>query len=254
MKIGVIALNTLREAIRDRVLYTLLFFALLLIGSSSLLSTLSIGEEIKIVKNLGLQSISLFGLLIAIFVGIGLLHKEIDRRTVYPILSKPISRVGFLLGKYLGVLGIIGVEVSIMAFLYMGILFVYEKAIYSQILYAIFLIFLELSVVTSIALFFSSFSTPILSGFFTLTLYAVGHLSGELKMLGERSESTSIKYFTNALYYLLPNLENFNIKAEAIYQIPVSGKYILFSTYYALLYIMLLMGMACLIFQKRDFK
>ncbi|MBI4640616.1 MAG: ABC transporter permease, partial [Candidatus Tectomicrobia bacterium] len=143
MKIRAIAVNTFREAIRDRVLYSLLFFALFMIGSSALLGTLTIGEQVKVIKDLGLASISVFGLFIAIFVGIGLVYKEIERRTIYTIIAKPIRRYEFLIGKYLGLVLTLLVEVAVMAVGFSLLITLYEGFFDTALLKAILLTIFE---------------------------------------------------------------------------------------------------------------
>lgn len=253
-KIGAIALNTFREAIRDKILYNLLLFALLMIGSSAFLGTLTIGEQIKVVKDMGLACISLFGVLIAVMVGIGLVYKEIDRRTIYTILAKPIRRLEFLLGKYLGLMLTIFLNVLVMAVGLLGISWGLEGAFSWVLLKGILLILVELMVVTSIALLFSTFSTPFLSALFTLGLYVIGHLSEELKLLGAQSASPLTRGLASFLYYLLPNLQNFNIKSEVVHDVPVDPSFVFFAILYGMLYMGIILTTAAAIFHRRDFK
>lgn len=254
MKIAAIAINTFREAIKDRILYSLLFFALLMIAGSVLLSTLTLGEQAKIIKDVGLAAISIFGLLIAIFVGIQLVYKEIDKKTIYTIIAKPITRYQFLLGKYFGLILTLVVEVAVMTVGYMLIIWIYAGYFDFVLLKAILLIFFQLMVITAVAIMFSTFSTPALSGLFTLGVYVIGHLSGDLKVFGGGSEIAVVRHVSNFLYYLLPNLSNFNIKGEVVYNIPVSWKFILFSITYGILYIFILLLISTVIFNRRDFK
>jgi len=254
MRIRAIAVNTFREAIRDRVLYSLIFFALLMIGSSALLGTLTIGEQVKVIKDLGLASISIFGLFIAIFVGIGLVYKEIERRTIYTIIAKPIQRYEFLVGKYLGLVLTLLVEVTVMALGFSIFVTLYEGFFDPALLKAILLTLFELMVVTAIAVLFSSFSTPALSGMFTLGCYVIGHLTEDLRNFGAASNNIAAERLTQFLYYLLPNLENFNVRGKVVHQIPVSGEYMAFAILYGLLYLSLLLLVATMIFQSRDFK
>ncbi|HLC25637.1 MAG TPA: ABC transporter permease subunit [bacterium] len=254
MKIIAIAVNTFREAVRDKILYSLLFFALVMMGLSVILGNLTIGEQIKIIEDFGLGTISLFGVLIAIFVGVGLVYKEIERRTIYTILSKPIPRWIFLLGKYGGLLLTLFVEVFVMVVFFSLLVFFYGVGFDFALLKAIGLIYLELALITAVALFFSAFTTPTLSGFFTLGIFAIGHLSTDLKVFGEGTKDPFLSGLTSFLYYLLPNLENFNIKGQVVHQIPVSWEFIGWSTLYGLLYIAGTLLLTVLIFQKRDFR
>lgn len=253
MKIIYVAFNTFKEAVRDKILYTLVFFAVVIIISSTLLSSLTIGEQTRIIKDLGLASMSLFGLVITLFMGINLVYKEVDKRTIYPIIAKPVRRSSFLLGKYFGLLSTLIVEIGIMSFVLVVVISLFET-LNLELWKAIYLIFIELAFVTAVVLLFSSFSTPILSGFFTLGIYIIGHLSKLFHMLGEKSESDILKYSVKALYYIMPNLEKFNIKSQVTHNIIVSHEYIMSTSLYALVYITLLLLFSVILFERRDFR
>ena len=262
MKILTIARNTFREAIRDRILYNLLFFALLMITVSLLLATLTVGEQSKIIIDIGLGSINIFGALIAIFLGIGLIIKEIEKKTIYNILSKPVPRYQFIAGKYLGLLITITVNIVIMgAGLYL-ILIINElrwghdlSNINFDIWKAIYLIFIELTVVTSLALMFSTFSSSsTLSAIFTIAVYFIGHLTEELKLLSDKITGSYMENVINFFYYLLPNFDNFNIKGKVVHGLYVSPYYMIMVTLYGLLYIGAVLLISGVIFQRRDFK
>jgi len=254
MKIRAVACNTFREAIRDKVLYSLLFFAAMMIGVSLILDHLTIGERTKIIKDFGLASIAIFGVMIAIFVGIGLVYKEIERKTIYNILSKPIYRYQFIIGKYIGLIMTIFIEVLIMSVVLLLMLYLYDGQVDFILLYAIGMIFLELMIVTASALLFSSFSTPILSGLFTLSFYVIGHLTTDLLALGQQGYSQAVAWLTKILYYILPDLNYFNLKGQVVYNIPVEKEHLCFVFCYGIIYIVLILSLAIIIFQKRDFK
>jgi ABC-type transport system involved in multi-copper enzyme maturation permease subunit len=263
MKIGYVALNTFRENVRDKVLYNLILFALLLIAGSLILGELSIGQELKIIVDLGLASISLVGTLIAIFIGIGLVYKEIDRRTIYSIISKPVERHQFLLGKFLGLMLTLAVNIAVMSLgVFTALLYLTRSwhAEYLNLLPAVALIYLELALVTAIALFFSTFSTPALSAAFTLCIWVAGHFNADFKHLSTLTRSDVLDYICNILYYLLPNFANFDqinhetiIRAAGYLKTPdpiavgVAGLY-------GLLYTAIALGGAIMIFRGRDFK
>src|SRR4030043_1217630 len=252
MKIIALAINTFREAIRDKVLYSLIFFSVLMGGLSVILDNLTISEPTKIIKDFGLASIEIFGVLIAIFVGIGLVYKEMERKTIYNILSKPIHRYQFIIGKYLGLVLTLLVEVLIMSIALFSILYFYEGKISFTILPAIGMIFVALMIITAFALLFSSFSTPILSGLFTLSFFIIGHLTPDLLELGKKAGSRSLHYLTEVLYYVIPNLEYFNIKGQVIYHVPLKEGYLFFASLYGLLYISVIVLLSIVIFQSRD--
>lgn len=254
-----IAKNTFREAVRSKILYSLVFFALVMMAVSLVLDQVTIGQRSKIIVDFGLASINLFGVLIAIIVGISLVYKEIEKRTIYPLLAKPVRRSEFLIGKYFGIVLTLGVEVALMSFFLFLLMMIYGVSTDSQtfnsgLWAALFLIFLELAVIAAVALLFSSFSTPFLSGMFTLAIYVIGHLTDDLRRLGALSGNLALERMTAFLYYLLPNLENFNIKGEVVYQVPVETGRIFLGILYGLLYIGLLIFFSSTLFQRRDFK
>lgn len=253
-RVTVIALNTFKENLRDKILFNLVFFGLLLIGSSILLSTLTLGEQAKIIKDIGLASISLFGTLIAIFVGIGLVSKELERRTIYTIIAKPLPRYEFLLGKYFGLVLTLFVNTAIMVVGFFLILLFGQMVPDPGLMEAILLIFVELLVLTAVAVMFSTFTTPTLSATFTLAIYVIGHLTDDLKALAGKLPQGLTKAFLDLLYYILPNLSNFNIKGQAVHGIPVEPSYLLAAVAYGVTYGAGILVLACVIFQRRDFK
>ena len=212
-RVAAIARNAFREAVRDRVLYNLVVFALLLIGGAIFLGELSAGHEAKIIVDLGLSAILLFGVFIAIFVGVGLVYKEIERRTLYAILSKPIGRGEFLLGKYLGLCLTLLVNVAIMG-VGLSLALVYVKRgwdpLVARIWPAILLLYVELIILTGVAMLFSSFSSPALSALLTFFVFVIGHFSADLKALSQSTPNMPTRWFFGGLYYLLPNLANYN--------------------------------------------
>jgi len=252
--IKAIAINTFKEAIRNKILYNLIFFSVLMMAVSLVLDQATIGQRNKIIKDLGLASINLFGVIIAIVVGINLVYKEIEKRTIYPLLAKPVRRASFLIGKYFGILLTLVVEILLMSFFFFLLVWLYGGGFDPHLLIAILMIFVELSVIAAVAIFFSSFSTPVLSGMFTFSVYVIGHLSTFLKDFGANSGSAAIKQLTHFLYYILPNLERFNLKTQAVYHLPIENSQILFSLLYALLYIVSVILFSVLCFERRDFK
>lgn len=252
MKVGAIALNTFKEAVRDRILYAILIFALVILIGSTILVTLSVGGEAKILKDLGLTCISLFGTLIAIFLGIGLVSKEIEKRTVYMVLSKPIHRYQFILGKYFGSVLTLLVNVSVMTLSLVGLVYLWEGMSSPGLLLAVLFIFFELLLITALALLFSTFSSPTLSAILTLWFFVIGHLSADLRRFATRFGGTVTKFSTETLYYLLPNLSRLNFKDQAVHGIEIDGNTTTLSFLYAVLYIAMLILAAMVVFQRRD--
>jgi ABC-type transport system involved in multi-copper enzyme maturation permease subunit len=258
-----IAGNAYRENIRDRVLYNLILFALIMILSSLALGQLTLGNEAKVIIDLGLSSISVFGMLIAIFIGISLVYKELEKRTVYALLAKPVHRYEWILGKYLGLLFTLLVNLAVMtvglalAMLYAGGI---QPGGYLRLLPAVYLIFLSLALITALALLFSTFSSPALSAVFTFFLWVVGHFGADLLSFAGLTKSASITWLCRILYYVIPNFSNFNILDSrsiiqgAGYFQPIDPLSILWSTIYCVIYCALLIAIGISIFMRRDFK
>jgi ABC-type transport system involved in multi-copper enzyme maturation permease subunit len=253
--------------VRDRVPYNLVLFASLLIGSSYLLGQLTAGQDVKIIKDLGLAATSVFGLFIAIFIGIGLVSKEVERRSVYALLSKPVSRSQFIAGKYAGLVLTLAVNVTVMALALYGVLaymawtgppqayLAWERpATDPALVKAIALIFIELMLVTAIALFFSTFSSPILSAALTFGLFLTGHFNADLKNFDRVVDSQAAAWLARALYHVLPDLSAFDVKTEVVHGLPVTGGYLASTAAYGLVYIAALLLAATFIFSRRDFK
>jgi ABC-type transport system involved in multi-copper enzyme maturation permease subunit len=251
--IGVIARNTFREYLRDKILYNLLFFAVLLIGGSVLLGSLTIAEQEKIVTDMGLAAINFIGVIISIFLGVGLVSKEIERRTTYTILAKPITRAEFVLGKYLGLAAIIAVNMLLMFGMFLATLWLSRSPVHGALGEAVVLMLIETLLVTAIAMFFSTFSSSILSATITIGLYIIGHLTSDLKGIAHKSQNQVAEAVMTGLYYLCPNLELLNIKGQAASGELVGSIYLLTASTYGLLYAGLLLAGACVVFQHRDF-
>ena len=256
-RIAAIARNAFREAVRDRVLYNLVLFVLLLTGCAIFIGELSGGEERRITIDLGLSAMLLFGVFISIFVGVGLVYKEIERRTVYAIFSKPVGRGEFLLGKYLGLSLTLLVNVVVMG-LGVSLALIYVSHGFDPLVWriwpAVLLIYVELMILTSFALLFSSFSSPALSALLTFFVFIIGHFSADLKGLANSMGSTSARVFFTALYYLLPNLANYSfITPAASGQMPARSE-VAVAVLYALIYISVILSAATLIFRRRNFK
>jgi ABC-type transport system involved in multi-copper enzyme maturation permease subunit len=262
-----IAVNVFRESVRDKVLYNLVFFAILLIGASYLLGQLTAGQDVKIIKDLGLSATLLFGVFIAVFIGIGLVSKEVERRSIYSLMAKPIHRHQVVFGKYMGLTLTLAVNVAIMAAALYAVLAYMSwgvgadvqrawdaPAMDPAILKAIALIFVELMLVTAIALFFSTFSSPMLSAAFAFGFFIVGHFSTELRNFDQVVDSAAAVAVARGLYWTLPNLSAFDIKAQVVHAQPVPIGYMAFTIGYAALYIAVVLSIATLVFSRRDFK
>jgi len=265
--IGHVAVNVFKESVRDKVLYNLLVFAALLISASYLIGQLTAGQDVKITKDLGLASISVFGLLIAVFIGIGLVWKEVEKRSIYTLLSKPMRRQEFLLGKYFGLVLTLIINVAVMTAAYYAVL-AYMQAISPPnlraswpapatdpaLLKAIGLIMLELMMVTAIALLFSTFSSPFLSAMLTTAVWVIGHFNQDLRDYGATIPSPLAAAIARGVYYVIPNFSAFDVKLQVVHAQAVPFGYIGLTTVYGVTYIALVLLAASIVFSKRDFK
>jgi ABC-type transport system involved in multi-copper enzyme maturation permease subunit len=253
VRIWAIAMNTLREAVRNRLLYTLLFFAIFMIGAGVMLSSLSYAESERILQDFGFAAIRFFSVAIAIFVGVTLIHREVDRRTVYTILSKPLSRAEFLLGKYVGLLVTIWMQMAIMVVAFIAISTMTGALLGSSHAVAFTLIAVELAIVVAVACLFSAFTTPLLASFFTGGIWAVGHLTRDLRDIGAASPSEAIQQATALFHRLMPDLESFNYATEAAHGLVLAPSDFWLPIVYGSGYVAILLLLAIGIFERRDF-
>jgi Cu-processing system permease protein len=256
-RVGVVALNTFREAVRDRVLYNLVFFALLMIAAAILVGQISIGIEQSVIVSLGLSAISLIGLLISVFIGVALVSKEMDKRTLYALLAKPVRRWEFLLGKFGGLVLTLAVNTAAMALgLFLAMLYVKHslERSDSSVLIAVYFIWLKLALIVALALLFSCFTTPLLAILFTTGLYIVGLYVQELRDLPVEVLSPAMAAFTKWLSFLLPNFENFNVMAMAAHGRAIPGNLILHNTLYTMIYCAIVLTAAAAVFSRRNLK
>jgi ABC-type transport system involved in multi-copper enzyme maturation permease subunit len=253
-RVWTIAINTVREAIRSKLLYVLLFFAVLMILSSVFLSALSYAERERILQDVGLAAIRLFGVAIAVFVGVGLIYKEVDRRTVQTILSKPLTRAEFLLGKFVGLVIAIWMQMAIMVAVF-AVVSLASGALLSATHAAAFLLTaIELALVVAIATFFSAFTTPLLASFFSSGLWIVGNLTRSLRDIGAASELESVRMATLWLHRLLPDLDSFNLSVEATHGLPIAGSDVWLAIAYGVAYMVIILLGAVLVFERRDLR
>ncbi len=253
MKIRAIAGITFKEAKRDRILYLLFFFAAVCIIAARVLAILTVGDRVKIIKDVGLGSISLFGVLMAVLIGTSLVYKEIDKKTIFTLLAKPLHRAQFILGKFLGLVLTLFIMTLLMSVIFLALVYVHTFKVEWTMLTAIGYIFLELVLITAVAILFSTFSTPILSSIFSLAFYLIGHLSWGLELLIKKMHAGFGRTFARFLYVFLPDLENFNFKTEVVHGLPIPSGIYLYALVYGLCYTAFILGLAVLVFRRRDF-
>ena len=262
-----VAVAVFKESVRDRVPYSLVVFAVILMGASFLMSRLTAGQDFKVIKDLGLATMNAMGLLIAIFIGTGLVSKEVERRSIYAVLAKPLSRSSFLVGKYAGLVLTLAVNLGMMtAAFYLMLQYMNwttddwikqgwrAPAHDPRLLVAIALIGVQLMLTTAVALFFSTFSSPMLSMLLTLAVWVAGHFSGDLRDFQTAVDSPAAAAVARALYYVLPNLDAVDVKSEVVHGLPIAWSAVSLGVASIAAYIGVLVGGAVLIFNRRDFK
>jgi ABC-type transport system involved in multi-copper enzyme maturation permease subunit len=255
-RLASIAKNTFLETVRNKILYAIMAFALFVLGMTNFLADLSMGELTRIIADVGLASIHLFGVVMAVFLGISLVSQEIDRKTVFLILSKPVRRWEFVVGKALGLSMTLALTTAMMA----AVLFLvhagyrFGGSFEPGILIASAAIYMELVLLVCVASLFSTFTTPVLSAIFTLSVFLIGHVTPDLLFFGAKSGSAAVKWTGTALYYLLPNLEAFNLKGGVPYGEVRSARLLLAPALYLLAYCAAVLSLASAIFSRKDFK
>ncbi|MDQ3068356.1 MAG: ABC transporter permease [Acidobacteriota bacterium] len=262
-----VAVHVFKESVRDKVLYNLVLFAALLMATSFLIGQLTAGQDVKIIKDLGLAAISVFGLFIAIFIGIGLVSKEVEKRSIYALLAKPVRRQELIAGKFAGLALTLAVNIAMMAVVYFALLTYYgwtaseglrrsweAPALDPMLLKPIALIYLQLLIVNAIALFFSTFTSPLLAAAFTLGLWVAGHFNADLRSFDQVVTAPAASALGTALYYVLPNFSALDVKALVVHGQHVPAGLIAMNVAYAATYIGILLIASALIFSRRDFK
>jgi ABC-type transport system involved in multi-copper enzyme maturation permease subunit len=252
--IRAVALNTFRESTRERLLIVAVLFGAILMGSSVFLSPLAVGAKQKIVMDVGLAAVSILGVLVAIFLGSALVHKEVERKAIYLVLTRPVSRCAFLVGKLAGVAAALTCIFIVMTAILVGAIALGSGALRPAVFASVYLSLLETIVISSLVMFFSTFTTPMLSAFFTLCMFAAGSLSGDLKVFASRFGGPGMRAVTSIFYYLLPNLKVFNLRHEAVHALPFKATDCLLATLYAAVYCAVAMYFAALVFRRREFK
>jgi ABC-type transport system involved in multi-copper enzyme maturation permease subunit len=251
-----IARNTFREAVRDRVLYNLIAFAVLMSAAAILVGKISIDIERLVVINLGLTAVSLFGIVISIFIGIGLVSKEIEKRTLYTVLSRPVRRWEFILGKFFGLAGTLAVNTFFMAIGVFGALLYVSQHFQradAWLLVALYFIILQFIIITALALLFSSFSSPLLSAVFAFSLFVIGSFAEDLRGFAAMSNGIA-RWLALGSAYLVPNFSALNVIGSVAHAQPVSGQLIAYNTAYALIYATMVLCGAVIIFERRNLK
>lgn len=254
LRIWAIAANSFREVIRDRILYFIGFFALLMAFAWRLLPEIAVGTHEKIFLDLGLAAIGLLGVIVAVFVGTGLINKEIDKKTILVLIPKPLSRAEFILGKHLGLSGVLAVMLGVMLVIYLLMLLGMKVSFQAlPLIVSVFYLGLELILIAAVAIAFGVFTSSILATLMTFGVYLMGHISKDLIQLGIISKNANILAITKNIYLILPDLERLNFRNEAVYGLLPSADVLIANALYSLVYTGLLLGISILIFSRRQF-
>ncbi|CCI12376.1 Type IV pilus biogenesis protein PilI homolog [Microcystis aeruginosa PCC 9806] len=254
LRIFAIAANSFREVIRDRILYFIGFFALLMAFAWRLLPEIAVGTHDKIFLDLGLAAIGLLGVIVAVFVGTGLINKEIDKKTILVLIPKPLSRAEFILGKHLGLSGVLAVMLGVMLVIYLLMLLGMKVSFQAlPLIVSVFYLGLELILIAAVAIAFGVFTSSILATLMTFGVYLMGHISKDLIQLGIISKNANILAITKNIYLILPDLERLNFRNEAVYGLLPSADVLIANALYSLVYTGLLLGISILIFSRRQF-
>lgn len=249
-----LARGTFRETVRDRVFYLVAVFGFIMMASTTILSPLTIGAQGKIVSDVGLAAMTLLGLLVVVFVGSGMVRKELDKGTITTILSKPVGRREYLLGKFIGLNLTMAAMLAVMSVLFLLMLLLSPGAFSLRFGVAFYMAFIELSLITAIVVFFSTCVSPVLSAVFTLGAFVAGHLSESIRDFGYLQQGTVAQAFGTAVYYLLPNLEVFNVRGSVVHGDPVTVAHIALATLYAVCWSALLLLLAGAVFSRRELR
>lgn len=255
-RVAIVAVNTFREAVRDRVLYNLVFFALVMMAAAVLVGQISVDIEEVVIVSLGLSAISIIGLLIAVFIGVGLVSKEIDKRTLYALLAKPLRRWEFLTGKFAGLVLTLTVNTAAMAVALLLAMSYVRHGLHradTVVLVAVYFILLKLALVVALAMLFSCFTTPLLAILFTAGLYVAGLFVHEMRALQE-DLAPAVATMLRSISYLLPNFENFDVMGAAAHGRAIPGVLVAQNTLYAVIYCAMVLAVAAVIFSQRNLK
>jgi Cu-processing system permease protein len=259
IQIYAVGVNTFREAIRNRIFASLVMFAIAMLLLTLAVSSASLHEEVRLMKDLGLFLVSTFSVLIAIFIGVNLLYKEIERKTIYTIMPKPIHRAQFLLGKFAGLAWVMAVQVGVMGLVLALQFWLLDARFGVEMVQAVWLAYMEVVVMVAVALLFSSFSTPFLSGLLTFGVFAVGRIVDRLATLklGDPSERTEtheqISMVIRGVAKVWPDLSLYNVTPNVVHGAPVTWGFVGSATLYGLTYAAVVLLFACVVFQRRDF-
>jgi ABC-type transport system involved in multi-copper enzyme maturation permease subunit len=247
-----VTLNTINETLRNHVVYVVLLFVVALIVLSVSFGDWSVFARIQVIEDFGLATMSISGLLLAVFIGVGLLGSEMSNKTLYHVLTRPVPRYQFIVGKYLGLLSVLALNYVVMTLFFVATLTLLGGRITMALLSAVLCIGVEMAVIVSAAMFFSSFTSTVLSAMFSVAFYVAGHLNDLISVHIASQQWTMFPVVLKTLYYALPNLEHFNVRDTVVYNLALPGGYAPLVLAYGLAYVTLFLVLSCIVFNKKD--
>lgn len=253
-RVRALAVNTFREAVRDRVLYSILFFAVGVLALSLAINEITIGDQAKVVRGVAQGAVDVFGSIIAMFLGISVIHKELERKTIYTVLSRPLTRATFVLGKYAGLMLTLFVEIAVLVLFYCVFMAFRSEAPDLTLFVSMGMLLLELALLTAWATLFSAYSAPTTAAAFTLAVFVIGHLADDIWLYGSQAETPSVRTVARVLYWALPNFELFSIRQAAVHQLAVPWERVWPAIAYGVGYTTTVLAAATAIFQRKDVK
>ncbi len=252
-QIGAIAVNTFKETIRDRILAVIVVFALLMIVASLWLATISLGEGGRMMKDFGLVAITLFGLIVAVFVAAGLVHKEVEKRTVFVLFSKPVSRTAFIVGKFAGLAATLALVLAGMGVFLLAVVWLVDQHVAGSLLLAVLMIYVQLLVIVAVTILFSTIGSAILASVLGICVFVAGQLSHNVLSLTRLGQGAVTEALSWVIYIAIPNLAALDVKAGVVGEtVPAWGSIGLWTLYLAA-YVVVVLAVSVLIFRRREF-
>jgi ABC-type transport system involved in multi-copper enzyme maturation permease subunit len=251
--VWLVALNTFRETIRNKVLYNILLVAGVVLLLAMSFGDLSVMSRVQVMSDFGLATMSLTGLLLAVFIGVGVLGSEIADKTVYGVLCKPVDRIQFIIGKFSGLFVTLVLNFMLIALIFIAaITWMTGRMPQTEIFFAVFLLMVEMSIIIAAAIMWSCFTTPTLAAIFTLAFYVAGHLNDLITLSADVQTNPLLQKVLVALHYVLPNLEFFNIRTQVVFGLPIADGHVMFAAVYGVLYTALLLLFSSVLFARKD--
>jgi Cu-processing system permease protein len=248
-----IAVNTFKETIRDRVLAIIVVFALLMIAGGLWLGSISLGEQGRMMKDFGLVAVTGFGLIVAVFVAAGLVHKEVEKRTVYVLFSKPVSRVAFISGKFAGLCATMAVVLAGMALFLFALVWIVDGEPSGMVLVAVLMIYVQLLAIMAVTIFFSTLGSAILASVLGICVFIAGQLSQNVLALTRLGKNPVTEALSWVIYAIIPNLSAVDVKTGVVGEQTLAWGQIGVWTVYLLAYVVVVLALAALAFRRKEF-